>query len=265
MKKVWILSVLIMIVVTIYQITTTFAKYVSEAYAEAEQEVGVWIIKVNDTDISDSSTQQKDFIIDTLNYNPSQYVVNGKIAPGSVGYFDVVIDATETSVAVIYDLEFDFSSLDINNSLKFDKIVRVKNDGTEEPIIRTGINTYSSLITLDQISKKELETVRIYIVWENDDSEENNKFDSETGLIQNLNLKIPVQALVNQYLGEEIIEYKEPTEGGETVDPDNPDNPNPDNPDNPENPDNPNNPDPDNPNLENPNIPENSETGNGEG
>lgn len=230
MKKVWILSVLIMIVVTIYQITTTFAKYVSEAYAEAEQEVGVWIIKVNDTDISESSTEPHEFIIDTLTYNPSQYVVNGKIAPGSVGYFDVVIDATETSVAVVYDLEFDFSSLEINNSLKFEKIVRVKSDGTEEPVIRTGENTYSYLITLDQISKKELETVRIYIVWENDDSEENNKFDSETGLMQDLKLQIPVQATINQYLGEEIEEYKEP----ENPEPDNPENPDPDNPDNSE-------------------------------
>ncbi len=232
MKKVWILSVLIMIVVTIYQITTTFAKYVSEAYAEAEQEVGVWIIKVNNTDISDSNTKQKEFIIDTLNYNPSQYVVNGKIAPGSVGYFDVVIDATETSVAVVYDIEFDFSSLDINNSLKFDKIVRVKSDGTEGQLIRTGDSTYSYLITLDQISKKEKETVRIYIAWENDDSDENNKYDSEIGVIQDLNLQIPVQATINQYLGEEIIEYKEPNEGEEPIDPE---NPNPDNPENSEN------------------------------
>ena len=107
MRKIWILSALIMLLVTLYQINSTYAKYFTQANGIVEETIGAWIVKVNDTNIATESTVEN-FTINALKYNSNDYVLEGKIAPGLLGYFDITIDATEASVAVRYDVTIDF-------------------------------------------------------------------------------------------------------------------------------------------------------------
>ena len=51
------------------------------------------------------------FNIDELIFPESEFVVDGKLAPSSSGYFDVVIDPTGSSVAVRFDVSLDLSEL----------------------------------------------------------------------------------------------------------------------------------------------------------
>lgn len=210
MKKVWILSALIMIVFTFYQINYTYAKYLTEASGQAQKSIGAWIVKVNGTNISTGTEKQK-FEINQLQYNSNNYVLEGKIAPGLMGYFDVEIDATEASVAVVYDISIDFSSLNVSDAIKFSKLVKVI-DGVEEQtgIVKTGASTYTGTIDLSEIEQGKTATVRVYIEWEDDKTGVNDEADSILGKQMNLKVPIPVEVTVSQYMGEEIVEYTEP-------------------------------------------------------
>lgn len=208
MKKIWILSALIMLLITLYQINSAYAKYSTEAQGIVEETIGAWIVKVNDTNIA-TEANVENFTIDALTYNSNDYVLEGKIAPGLSGYFDVTIDATEASVAVRYDVTIDFSKLDLSDSIKFTKLVTVV-DGveSEEGITQTEESTYTGVVTLDDISAGKTNTLRVYLSWEDDGTGINDEEDSILGTTKDIQVSIPVQVKASQYLGEEITEYQ---------------------------------------------------------
>ena len=69
-----------------------------------------------------------------------------------------------------------------------------------------GENTYSKVITLEEIKNKVTNTIRVYIKWNN--VEENNEEDSKIGLTKDNFISIPVSVSVIQYLGEPVVEYQ---------------------------------------------------------
>lgn len=209
MRKIWILSSLIMLLMTFYQINNTYAKYSSEAQGLLEETIGKWIVKVNATNIA-TETDVQDFVINDLTYATNDNIISGKIAPGQEGYFDIVIDASESSVALIYDVAIDISGLDINEAMKITKIVRVI-DGTEseEGIVRTAENTYSGILGIEHIKEPKTHTMRFYLGWENDETGKNDLTDTTIGKTKDMKISIPVQVKVSQYLGEDMVEYTE--------------------------------------------------------
>ena len=210
MKKIWVLMLLIMILVTIYVINNTYAKYYSEAEGKVEQIIGKWIVKINDTNIA-TGEEIQEFTINQLQYNESDNTIEGKIAPGMTGYFDIILDATESSVAVKYDVTIDGSALvEINKFIKISKQTVVI-DGTEkdDEIVKTDENTYTGIVKLEDIKSKKTNTVRVYVEWENDETESNDEKDTSLGKIENTQIEIPVTVKISQYLGEKIIEYNQ--------------------------------------------------------
>lgn len=207
MRKIWILSALIMLLVTVYQINSTYAKYFTEADGIVEETIGAWIVKINDTNIATGEDVQQ-FTIDELTYNSNDYVLSGKIAPGLLGYFDVEIDATGASVAVRYDVTIDFSTLDLSDSIKFTKLAKIV-DGIEsqEGITRTEESTYTGIMSLEDIETGKTNTIRVYLSWEDDGTGVNDEADSNLGKNKDAQVSIPVTVKASQYLGEEINEY----------------------------------------------------------
>lgn len=207
MKKIWILSALIMILITFYQIGQTYAKYSSQAKGTVEETIGAWIVKINGENIA-TEEEVKTFTIEQLNYNSNNNVKEGKIAPGLLGYFDIIIDATEASVAVRYDVKIDFASLDISNAINFSKLVKVV-DGVEssEGIIKTEENVYTGVVSLDDIKAGKTNTLRVYIEWTDNQTGENDEADSVLGTQKDIQVSIPVELKAMQYLGEELKEY----------------------------------------------------------
>ena len=207
MRKIWILSALIMLLVTLYQINSTYAKYFTQANGIVEETIGAWIVKVNDTNIATESTVEN-FTINALKYNSNDYVLEGKIAPGLLGYFDITIDATEASVAVRYDVTIDFSQLSLSDSIKFSKLVSVVDEvESETGITKTDVSTYTGVVSLDDITAGKTNTLRVYLEWENDASGVNDEADSTLGTTKDIQVSIPVQVKASQYIGEEIVEY----------------------------------------------------------
>lgn len=207
MKKTWILVGIIMFLFTSYQIATSYAKYTAEADATVEKQAGAWVIKINDDDISNSNAQTT-FDIDELVFPENEFVVDGKLAPASSGYFDVVIDPTGSSVAVRFDVTLDVSELNDYDAINFTAAYRVINgQEVSQGMVRTGSHTYSGVISLADVEDEVASTMRFYIGWEEEGDDEGDEEDTHIGNIKDLSASLPVNVVVTQYSGETLEEY----------------------------------------------------------
>ncbi len=80
-------------------INSTFSKYTNKVSGDGETEIAKWSFKVN------SQTEQFETIKLEDTYDKTT-LLDGKIAPGTKGSFDLIIDATESEVAVKYEVDF---------------------------------------------------------------------------------------------------------------------------------------------------------------
>lgn len=203
MKKTGIIISVLLVVVTLYSIANSYAKYVTQASGNMEKQAGAWVIKLNNKDIS-SQNATKTFTINNLNLLNNEYVVDGKIAPNSVGYFDIAIDPTGTSTAVRFDVTLDFSDLETVDAIHFESACLVVNgEENSTGMTRTAQNTYTGIIPLSDVKQNIITTARLYIKWEDSET------DIDLGLIQNNQLNLPIEVDVSQYMGEELVEYQD--------------------------------------------------------
>lgn len=195
MKKIYVCMALFLLVLTIVIILKTYALFESKTSLNVQSDVGKWIILINDTDITSGANTK--FSVNEVVWNPSDNVKSGKLAPGVSGYFDIVIDPTDTDVSVRYDIDFDFSEFE-NTNIVVSSVEEVNN----KTIVKTGQNKYTGVIPLNEIKDGVTNTIRVNIKWDN--NEENNEYDSEIGSTANVVKNIPVTVNVSQYLGETI-------------------------------------------------------------
>ncbi len=97
-------------VVLFYQIT--YAKYHKEITGTIENDVADWHIKVNNEDVY--GKQQLTNTIEAV-FENNNYTKDGVIAPGSVGHFDLDIDATNCDVDFNYTISLE---VDQNSTLR---------------------------------------------------------------------------------------------------------------------------------------------------
>ena len=193
-KKINILLACIALLFSLLVIQDTFAKYLTDAEGEADMNIARWKILVNNKDIRNNSDISETI---TPTFLENEHIAKNIIAPTSEGYFDIVIDPTDTDVSVRYDIGFDFSEFE-NTNITITSIQEIN----DKKIVKTGDNKYTGIITLDEISAGTTNTIRVNIAWEN--NEENNEHDSNLSSVPNTILNIPVTINVSQYLGETI-------------------------------------------------------------
>ena len=142
MKKLLTVLVLIMLIISLFQIANMYALYKDQLQGDYTNLLGVWAIKVNGVDISNGG-ENATFTMteDNLTYIDSARVKSQKIAPGTQAYFDILIDPTNTDVSILYTLNL---KLDDVKTAKMN-LVKVENyfkkDGGTEQITNTEINT----------------------------------------------------------------------------------------------------------------------------
>ncbi len=206
MKKVLILVFLIMFIITSFKVMNSFALYKNQLVGNYSDKLGVWLIKVNENEIS-SGTQTVEFELpsDYIKHESEGYVSNGKIAPGSEMYFELIIDATSSDVSVQYELTIGnlpdasilFTRVENEFQLGNDTI---PNTGK----LITSTNTYESVIPMDKITSNYLNVVKVHFKWQNQESK--NDKDTELGSHENPTanqFKIPIKMHLIQYTGEE--------------------------------------------------------------
>ena len=207
MKKLLTILVLIMLIISFFQITSMYALYKEEIEGEYSTLLGVWAIKVNGTDIS-SGGQNLTFTIsdDQLQYVESSYIQAGKIAPNGQAYFDIVIDPSDVytdsngteqtvynDVSIIYKIDVGATATGSNAEIDANtgnvitpastaniQLVSAENyfgQGTNGQTNKTTNttdftdgNSYTSVIPINMITQGYKNYVRLYFQWVNDES-----------------------------------------------------------------------------------------------
>ena len=152
-------------------IVGTNAKYTNTITGNGEVEVAKWNFTVNDE-------TEKIATINLLDTYDEETLDNGKIAPGTSGKFDLVIDASGTETGVKYTVDFgNETNKPSNLKFKYNNQTLDNIDDYEEYF--TGIINAN-----DSVKTK---TLTVEWVWEYETSnensiEENDKIDTSDGL-----------------------------------------------------------------------------------
>ena len=204
MKKVKIVLILIACIITfitIYKIRDTYAIFESNVISTKILNVGKWKINVNNQDIVSSATHT--FTIEDINIQGNANTKSGKFAPGMSGSFDIEIEPQDTEVSIRYDILVDDSLLD-DSQIVIGTIAETNNSNT---LTRTGENTYTGLILLNDITANYYDNIHITFIWDNDEA--NNEKDSIIGTTLNGSISVPITITFTQYMGETIDEYSD--------------------------------------------------------
>jgi len=144
----------------IYLFQTSYAKYRKQATGQVQTRIASWNIKINNETIKNNSKLENN-IIPTFDEN--YYVKEGVLAPGSTGYFDLLIDTKEV------DVDFNYIISDIS-STKENPLTDLKITKYELNDSGTKINyDYATGITGDLEKNTANTKIRLYFVW-NDES-----------------------------------------------------------------------------------------------
>lgn len=161
MKKRLILLVVLSIILYLFFVQESLAKYITAADETANISIARWKILVNDEDIRDENT------VNTV-INPvflgNDNIAENIIAPTSEGYFDLIIDAREADVSFKYKI-----SMSVNKNSSVKDLVATKyvvNGG--EPITMD-INNQTIENTVLYGNNNSTINIRVYIVWNDGD------------------------------------------------------------------------------------------------
>ena len=115
-KKTALLVICVILAITLsFMIGKTFAKYVSEVKGAGTAEIANWVFKVNG---------KEDVVqnVNLLSTYHNETLINNKVAPGTSGSFNIVVDATGSEVGVDYAIEF------LNESQKPQNLIFIYED-----------------------------------------------------------------------------------------------------------------------------------------
>lgn len=187
MKKLLTILVLIMLIISFFQITSMYALYKEKIQGDYSTLLGAWEIKVNETEITKDGQVETFTISDTqLGYTASEYIQAGKIAPSGKGSFDIVIDPTNTDVSVIYQINLE--SIDIPNAqIKLLSVDNLFKKDEAEDVINTDVNIdgnlYTAVIPVDKIADGYKNHLKLNFEWVNEET--NNNPDTILSNIKN--------------------------------------------------------------------------------
>lgn len=178
-KYLFILLFLVVLITFCAILQSTYAKYRKRVEQGVELTLARWNIKVNDESIAGKDSLAENII---PKFEGNEYVLDDVIAPGSTGYFDIVIDSSEVDVSFKYTV---FVATD--EAEKYPDITAY--GYAVNPTDNGEITDYTDEgITGEIEHNTPLTTIRVYVKW-NDD--ENNTMDN----IQDTLLAIENQTL----------------------------------------------------------------------
>lgn len=172
----------------------TYGLFESGKDFNSNMNVAKFNLFVNDTNIVDT----KEFNINNITVLDNENVLNGKIAPGVSGYFDIVLNPMGSDVSIYYEVTLDLDNID-NDGIILEKIVSDDND-----LIRVGKYTYAGIFTLDEVKNNVTKSVKIYFSWEN-----NDEVLDDIKYAGGLKCDISASVKASQYFGEDIAVYSE--------------------------------------------------------
>ena len=189
MKRWLIILFIISFTLTAYEISKSYGLFETEKDIIVNADIGKFQIKVNDDLINETTT----FSVSNFNVTGDSNVRENYFAPGTNGYFDIVIDPNDTEVSIYYEIVI-HTELINNQQIHLTRIENV--DKPDLTVVRP--NTYSGIIPLADIVNGDITTIRFYVEWDN--NENNNVIDSLYGNSSS-RFDIPMEITFSQYTG----------------------------------------------------------------
>lgn len=176
--------IIIVLLAFLYLGVNTYSKYRKQVAAKGEATVARWLIKVNTEDIK-GKTQLTNNI--TPVWDANSYVKEDLIAPGSTGYFEITIDATQVDVDFNYEIE----NLNDSTAALPDLIITSYqiNGGTET-------TTTGNKITGEIAKNTNSTVIKAYIKWNDDpstqsmDNQADTAFAQQASTVADINLRL---------------------------------------------------------------------------
>lgn len=158
-KKILLVAIILLMMLLSFIGGKTFSKYVSQIQGAGTAEIANWIFKVNG----------KEDIVQSVNllstYN-NETLINNKIAPGTSGNFNIVVDATGSEVGVDYTINF------LNESEKPQNLVFIHNEQKYTNLQELGEDLSG---TIDANDENKTRTITIYWEWQYEVGENQNE------------------------------------------------------------------------------------------
>ena len=176
-NRIKLLIVFITLAFALSIMSSTYSRYVADANGDVTLAFAKWQILVNDEDITNGDVKSLD-IAPTILENEN--VASGKLAPSSVGYYDIEIDAS--NVETSFDLHITLDSEDMTD-LKITKYSI--NEDEEIDIVDNQIDE-----SFDYSDELDIITIRIYFEWY--DMEDGNMTDEDDSSLANSNDEITI-------------------------------------------------------------------------
>ena len=176
-KKFTILIIGLILLTILFGFALIYAKYISSAYGNTKMAIARWDIKVNNLSIKNNTN-----ISNTLKpiFPGNSNIAANIIAPTAEGYFDLNFDFSGADVSFKYEIT---PSVDSSSSIK-DLVATgysIADNGGEFGN-RVNLKNYndkiSDTILLNSPVKKR--TIRIYILWNDDETSQEMSDDEDT-------------------------------------------------------------------------------------
>lgn len=176
-KKFTILIIGLILLTILLGFALIYAKYISSAYGNTKMAIARWDIKVNNLSIKDNTN-----ISNTLKpiFPGNSNIAANIIAPTAEGYFDLNFDFSGADVSFKYEIT---PSVDSSSSIK-DLVATgysIADNGGEFGN-RVNLENYndkiSDTVLLNSPVKKR--TIRIYILWNDDETSQEMSDDEDT-------------------------------------------------------------------------------------
>ena len=186
MKKKVILLVVLSILLCLFFVQESFAKYITEANETANMSIARWKILVNNEDIRDENTVNT--VINPV-FPGNDNIAENIIAPTSEGYFDLIIDAREADVSFKYKI-----TLSVNEDSSVRDLVATKyviNDGEEITLDSDNQVIENTVLHRDNTGTI---NIRVFILWNDgegasmDNSEDTSATTSSNSAMMNVSL-----------------------------------------------------------------------------
>ena len=171
-KKILFVILILLAIILSFIGGKTFSKYMSQVQGSGTAEIANWVFKVNGTEDLVQS-------VDLLSTYNNETLVDNKVAPGTSGGFDIIIDATGSEVGVDYKVEF------INESEKPQNLIFIYDNNKYKTIQELQENLVG---TINADDENKTRTITINWEWQYETGENETEIN-QNDLIDTQNAK----------------------------------------------------------------------------
>lgn len=171
-KKILFVILILLAIILSFIGGKTFSKYMSQVQGSGTAEIANWVFKVNGTEDLVQS-------VDLLSTYNNETLIDNKVAPGTSGSFNIIIDATGSEVGVDYKVKF------LNESEKPQNLIFSYNDNKYKTIQELQENL-SGTINANEDNKTR--TITINWEWQYETGENENEIN-QNDIIDTQNAK----------------------------------------------------------------------------